>query len=132
MPIEPAHYAQNEAWLLFRLTETPVHTVEDGDFEVFALLDVATGLMLGMEFVEASAPEPSALQSRRLLGSAAEAAGRLPERIYLDADAGLEAFSAALAAMSIEACPESAAALAPLTQEARDGFRAHMGGGPAP
>ena len=128
MPIEPSNFSQNEAWLLFRLTEAPLRTERDGDFNVFALLDVATGLILGMEFVEASASEPSELQSRRLLSGAEGSAGCRPQLVYYDSERDLENFAASLSALSIEACPELEGHLAPLTREAREGFLAHLAG----
>ena len=129
LPIEPHLFSQNEAWLLFRLTEAPIRTEEDGDFNVFALMDVATGLILGMEFVEASASEPSELQSRRLLSGAEGSAGCRPKLVYIDSSQDLESFTASLSALRIEARPELDEHLAPLTLEAREGFLTHLAGG---
>ena len=67
--IEPGQFQVNEAWIAFKLNDTPVSTEEDGDFNVLALMDVASCYILGTEFVSTNLTEPSELESRRLIGS---------------------------------------------------------------
>ena len=67
MAIDPHEYNWNEAWLLFRLNDAPVCTESDGDFNVMAIMDVGTGLILGMEFVGVLQEELSEFESSRLL-----------------------------------------------------------------
>ena len=65
MSIDPKEYSPNEAWLLFQLNDAPVRTEADGDFNVLAVMDVATGLILGIEFIGSLENEPSEFESRR-------------------------------------------------------------------
>jgi hypothetical protein len=41
----------NEAWILFWLTDSPIHTEKDGDFNIVALIDVASCYILGNDIV---------------------------------------------------------------------------------
>ena len=65
--LEPSQFQVNEAWIVFRLNESPVSTEADGDFNVLALMDAASCYMLGTEFIRTESSEPSQLESSRLL-----------------------------------------------------------------
>ena len=67
MSIDPTEHAPNESWLLFQLNDFPVRTEQDGDFNVLAIMDVAMGIILGMEFMGLTEIEPSEFTSRKLL-----------------------------------------------------------------
>jgi len=128
MPIDPHEYGQNEAWLLFRLNDAPVRTESDGDFNVMAIMDVGTGLILGMEFDGVLEEELSEFASRKLLASAESEAGGRPQRFFVDSEQKVAQLIAAASAMGLEVIPESASNLNPMTQEAREGFAAHVSG----
>ena len=57
--IEPSQFQVNEAWIAFKLYDAPISTEEDGDFNVLALMDVASCYILGTEFVSTGSAEPS-------------------------------------------------------------------------
>ncbi len=57
--IEPSQFQVNEAWIAFKLNDAPTLTEEDGDFNVLALMDVASCYILGTEFVSTGLAEPS-------------------------------------------------------------------------
>ena len=128
MSINPQDYAPNEAWLLFWLNDAPVHTVSDGDFNVMAIMDVGTGLILGMEFVGILAEEPTEFESRKLLASAESKAGERPQRLLVDSGQNLSQLIERASAMGLEVILESGSNLNPITQEAREGFAAHVSG----
>jgi hypothetical protein len=127
--IDPNGFAPNEAWLLFQLNDAPVRTEADGDFNALAIMDVATGLILGMELIGSLEDGPSESASRKLLASAESEAGRRPQRLFIDSAAEMVQMSAAANAFGLEVQFESARILDPLTQEAREGFAAHVSGG---
>ena len=129
LKIDPNGYAPNEAWLLFQLNDAPVRTEADGDFNALAIMDVATGLILGMELIGSSEDEPSEFASRKLLASAESEAGRRPQHLFIDSAVKMVQMSAAANALGLEVHSEPARILDPLTQEAREGFAAHVSGG---
>lgn len=129
MPIDPHNFSPNAAWLLFKLNDAPVRTEADGDFNVLAIMDVATGLILGMEFIDSLAAEPSEFEARNLLASAESQAGRKPQRLFVNSEEKMAQIIAAANVMGLEVVPEAASSLSPLTQEAREGFAAHVSGG---
>lgn len=128
MSIDPQEYDQNEAWLLFQLNAAPVHTESDGDFNVVAIMDVATGLILGMVFVGLLAGELSEFESRKLLATAESEAGARPRKLLVDSEQNEDQLIAAAKAMNIEVIMESGRNLNPITKEAREGFAAHVSG----
>jgi hypothetical protein len=65
--LDPSQFQVNEAWIAFKLNDAPVVTELDGDFNVLALMDAASCMILGSEFVCAGSSEPSQLESKRLL-----------------------------------------------------------------
>ena len=128
LSIDPKGYSPNEAWLTFQLNDAPVSTEADGDFNVLAVMDVATGLILGMEFIGSLENEPSEFESRKLLASAESEAGRRPQRLFIDSSSKMVQMVAAANALGLEVKAEPERILSPLSQEARDGFAAHISG----
>ena len=128
LPIDPRQDVANEAWLLFRLNDAPVRTQADGDFNVLAIIDVATGLILGMAFIDSLAREPSEFESLELSASAESECGRRPGCLIIDSEMKMTQLVAVADALGIEIVPGSGSDLGPLTQEAREGFAAHVSG----
>ena len=126
MPLDPYEYSENEAWLLFQLNNTPVRTEMDGDFNAIAILDVASGMIFGMELVPIVESEISEFQSRKLLSSSESRAKSRPRLLFVPSERKTSIFSAVASKMGIvvEILPESE--FEPLTKEAIDGFSAHM------
>lgn len=129
MPIEPTDFVQNEAWLLFRLNEAPVQTDADGDFNAMAIMDVATGIIVGMELVQVTMSELPEFLSRKLLAAAEDQAGSRPQKLFIASGSDAEELIKVATAMGIEVETKSANDLADITLEAREGFAAHVSGG---
>lgn len=83
LPIEPSHFCYNEAWLLFQLNEAPVPTEVDGDFDAMAIMEVATGLIFGMELVHVSMSGLPEFLARKILSNAEDQAGSRPEKLLI-------------------------------------------------
>lgn len=129
LPINPGEFTRNEAWLLFQLNDAPMQTESDGDFNAMAIMEVATGMILGMELVRVAGPEISEFQSTKLLAAAEAQVGSRPQRLFIDAEreAGNLSSVAAVMGIRIERAPFDE--LAPISREAREGFAAHVSGG---
>lgn len=126
LAIEPANYSQNEAWLLFRLNEAPVQTEKDGDFNALAIMEIASGTILGVEMVATSEQEISELQSRRLLGSAERQAGSLPKEIIVPLEPRANQLINVAEKMGIQVARHPMSEIAPVIQETVEGFAAHV------
>lgn len=127
--MDPGKFKQNEAWLLFRLNDGPIPTMADGDFNAFAIMEITTGMIFGMEMVGVSEDEISEIRSRRLLAGAKSQAGSLPERIFIEEHRNATDFVSAAEALGIRVDKADARDIAALTKEAREGFAAHVSGG---
>ena len=129
MPIEPSDFAHNEAWLLFQLNEAPVMTEADGDFNAVAIMEVVSGMIFGMELVQVSLPGLPEFLSRKLLAGAEGQSGARPKKLFIasEYDAGDLAKIAKAKGIEVERVP--AKDLSGITQEAREGFAAHVSGG---
>jgi len=124
MSITSRQFIENEAWLLFQLNDEPVRTISDGDFNVLAIMDVATGLIHGMEFFDIDTEEPTEFESKKLLNSSESNAGTLPKFIFVNSSQRLVRFARAVSSMGIKIIPEEEKNLDPFTEEARVGFAA--------
>jgi hypothetical protein len=69
----------DEAWVIFRLSTAPIITERDGDFHCIALMDLASGFLIGMHMVplgtedELGAAVDELLKGARSRGLAAHA-----------------------------------------------------------
>jgi hypothetical protein len=84
--LHPKQFDVNEAWILFRLNQEAIRTEQDGNFNCIALMDAASCFILGIEFVAATATEPTQVEFRRLLKSAQRHRHRLPKTLFIPAE----------------------------------------------
>ena len=126
MSINPQQYVPNEAWILFQLNEDPVQTISDGDVIVLAIMDVASGLIHGMEFLPSGTEQLSEFESKTLLNSAEAKVGVRPKYLFVDATHRHDRLKRAATALGIKTVPEEGKNLDVITEEARTGFVAHV------
>jgi len=81
--LRPQQFAANEAWIAFRLNDTPVRKERDGDFNCIALPDAASCFILRLEFIPVTAAEPTRAQFRRLLKNAQRYKEQLPDKLFI-------------------------------------------------
>lgn len=81
--LQPKQFEVNEAWLMFRLNDTPIRTERDGEFNCIALMDAASCFILGSELISVSAAEPTRAQFRRLLTNAERHKQQLPKTLFV-------------------------------------------------
>jgi hypothetical protein len=127
--IEPSQFQVNEAWIAFQLNNIPVLTEEDGDFDVIAIMDAASGYILATEFVPVGSAEPSQLESKRLLKSGQSQKNLFPKTLYIPDNQVAEKLSleAEHCGIAVFRVPEEQ--LLVFISEARDGFQEHVSRG---
>lgn len=127
--IEPGQFQVNEAWIAFQLNNIPVLTEADGDFDVIAIMDAASGYILGTEFVPVGSAEPSQLESKRLLKSGQSQKNPFPKTLYIPDNQVAENLSleAERCGIAVFRVPEEQ--LLVFINEARDGFQEHVSRG---
>jgi hypothetical protein len=126
--LDPKQFDVNEAWIAFRLNDTPIRTELDGDFNCLALMDAASCFILGSEFIPAGAPEPSKMEARRLLRQGQAHKQQLPRTLYIASEQPADALTeeATRQKISVTRVPENE--LLVFIGEARAGFRERFGG----
>jgi hypothetical protein len=120
--LHPKQFEVNEAWIAFRLNNSPVRTELDGDFNCIALMDAASCFILGCEFIAASAAEPTQVQSRRMLENAQRLKQQLPKTLFVPREDAADLLAREAARQSIDVVRVSESELLIFIGEAREGF----------
>src|SRR5690606_31984219 len=129
--LEPNQFKENEAWVAFQLNDDPVRTLQDGNFNCVALMDAASGIILGTAFVSVAEQEPPALELRRLVETSEERSNFNPVTLLSSKRKYQSAVSAAANRVGIVVVPVQESELVALSGEAWQGFRVHFQGPPA-
>ncbi len=126
---DPSQFQVNEAWIAFKLNNAPVVTEVDGDFNVLALMDAASCMILGTEFIRAGSLEPSPLESKRLLKGGHSHKQQFPKKLFIPTNqaADLLSVEAERYKIFVDRVPEEQLLI--FIGEARDGFQQHVSGG---
>ncbi|MBK7144926.1 MAG: hypothetical protein IPH76_06850 [Xanthomonadales bacterium] len=126
--IHPDDYGVNQAWLIFKVNEVPIRTMEDGDFDCLVLMDAATGIIVAQVMVPVTEAEPSLLECKQMFKQGKARKNQLPRELIIAQEMHAEVLAreAVRLGMKVVRLPE--AQLQALTREARDGFRQHFGG----
>lgn len=126
---DPSQFQVNEAWIAFKLNDAPVVTEADGDFNVIALMDAASCMILGAEFIRTDSSEPSQLESNRLLKSGYSHKQQFPRKLFIPINqaADLLSIEAERNKISVDRVPEDQLLI--FIGEAREGFQHHVSGG---
>jgi len=126
---EPSQFQVNEAWIAFKLNDAPVSTNADGDFNVLALMDAASCFILGTEFVSVDLPEPSQLESKRLLKTGQSHKQQYPKTIFIPTNQTASILSTEAELQGITVVRVQEEQLLVFISEARQGFQEHVSGG---
>lgn len=121
--LHPDQFQVNEAWIAFRLNERPVHTAQDGDFDILAFMDAASCFLLSSRPVPATDDGPGKLESRRLLKQAKAHKKRWPKTLFVPREqpASIIVAEAKRQGIAVVHVPEDQ--LLPFIGEAREEFR---------
>lgn len=120
--LHPRQFQVNEAWILFRLDDEPIHTEVDGDFHCMVLMDAASCVILGMEMTPASEAEMSAAQVRHLLEVGRAHRQQLPGTLFVPKGPGSRVTTREAVAMGIEVVAVEETELLAFASEARKLF----------
>ena len=125
----PSQFQVNEAWIAFKLNDAPVETEEDGDFNVLALMDAASCMILGSEFVCTGSSEPSQLESKRLLKGGYSHKQKFPKKLFIPTNqtADLLSVEAERNRIIVARVPEDQLLI--FIGEAKEGFQQHVSEG---
>jgi hypothetical protein len=117
----------DEAWVLFRLSTAPIRTEVDGDLHCIALMDVATGILLGIEMVPCELQDPIGSAAQALLEAAREK-GHSTSRILLPTSGASARVSMLARSLRMQVDEIADADLADLLDEPRASFAKRFGG----
>ena len=126
--LHPNQFQVNEAWILFRLNDAPFRTEQDGDFNIFALMDAASCFILASEPVSTSAAELSEPEAGRLLEEGYAQGQKLPETLFVPHEESASILTAAAEGQGITVSRVPEDELLVFIGEAREAFRERFGG----
>jgi hypothetical protein len=81
--LHPNQFQINEAWIVFKLNDEPIHTELDGDFDFLALMDAASCFILSSASVAAKVAELTQMESRRFLKEGRAHKMQLPNTLFI-------------------------------------------------
>ncbi len=126
--LEPSQFKVNEAWVVFQLNDSPIRTEQDGNFNCVALMDAASGFILGTAFVSASDSEPSDFEARRLFKAGWAHKKQHPVTLFIPKGQFQAIVPAEAARHGITVVSVHESELSAFTNDARKGFREHVQG----
>jgi hypothetical protein len=125
--LHPNQFYVNEAWIAFHLTDAPVSTKSEGDFNCVALMDAASCFILTSMFVSIEVGHPSKEEARQLLADGYAHKEEMPRTLFISST--LLANNLALEArnhkINIVQVPEQQ--LKVFIADAKEGFREEFG-----
>ncbi len=129
--LHPNQFEVNEAWIVFKLNDKPMHAGADGDIDFIALMDAATCFILSSSPVLSSAAEPSSIESKRMLETAKAHKDRLPQTLLIPVGQSAHYLKREAERQGVTTVfiPEDQLAL--FMDEARESFREYFGRGDA-
>lgn len=127
--LHPSQFRVMQAWVAFHLNVAPIHTGRDGDFNVLALMDAASGFLLSTGFISTQQAEMTAAEARRALDEAWSHKRDFPEQLILPTGHRLGQIVAEAGKLGIKVIEVSEHQFEPLIADARESFRAHFAAG---
>jgi hypothetical protein len=129
--LNPSQFQVNEAWIIFRLNDAPIHTDQDGSFNCIGLMDAASCFMLDSAFVPADKQELSKSEARRLLKAGWSHKEEFPATLFIPAGQFQTNMPAEAKREGISVVPIDENQLLVFISEARQSFREHFRSGDA-
>lgn len=81
--LHPNQFQVNEAWIVFQLNDSPIHTEQEGSFNCICLMDAASCFLLGSELIPIAQGEPSQTQAHQMLTAAWAKKGEFPQTLFI-------------------------------------------------
>jgi len=126
--LHPKNYRVNQAWMVFKLNDVPLHTKKDGDFNCFVLMDAASCYIVSSAMISVTEVELSLMESKRMLKQGQAEKNELPQELFVPNELCAEEFVAEAERQGIKVVRLPEAQLHVYTEEAREAFRQHFGG----
>jgi hypothetical protein len=127
--LHPNQFQVNEAWIVFKLNDDPIHTELDGDLDFLALMDAASCFILSSVPVVAKAEEPNQIESRRLLREGRSHKKQLPRTLFIPTEQQAQSLVNEAERSGINVVRVEEYQLLVFIGEARESFRERFGGG---
>ena len=124
--LHPDQFKVNEAWIAFQLNDEPIHTEQDGSFDVVCLMDAASCYIFGNAFVPLGQVEPTEFDAHRLLKSGWVHKKQFPKKLLLPKGQFKKTFPAAAKRQNISVVVVPERQLLVFIGEARQGFKEHV------
>lgn len=124
--LEPSSFDANDAWVVFRLNDAPLHTEADGDFDVLCIMDAASRYIFGNELMPVQSLEVPESAAARLIEAGRSQAQSLPHRLILASEFDLTGFTALADRLGVEVQWATEEELSPLTSQTRGNFQETM------
>ncbi len=121
--LRPNQFQINQAWIVFRLSKSPIVTEQDGNFNVFALLDASSCFIMATMFVRVEDAEPSQLASVRFLKDGYSHYNQYPETLYIPSKERVDFLSEEAESHGIEVVRIPEKQLLPFIGDARKMFK---------
>jgi len=123
----PERLEIKEAWVAFKLNTSPIFTKADGNFNVFSLMDVASGFILSMAFVPVQAASLPAEEVGRLMEEAHAHENKWPKLLLIQSALAADVMigKAEGLGISVRVVPESQ--LDVFVRDAKEGFNERFG-----
>ena len=118
---------ENKVWVVFRLNDVPIQTEREGFFNCLALMDAASGEILGTELVPVLAAVRTSEELVGLLRQGQDREQRLPKALWVESDSDFATLSRALARKKVEVALIPESELIALVGEARKMFSERFG-----
>jgi len=127
--LHPNQFQVNEAWIMFKINDTPIPTDRDGDFNLFALMDAASCFILSSLTVSAKAEQLTKLEAKELLKKGWAHKQELPKTLFVPTHQAANAlqFEAESQGITVARVPEDQLIL--FIGEAKTGFNERFGRG---
>jgi hypothetical protein len=126
--LHPNQFQVNEAWIVFKLNDEPIHTQQDGDFNLLALMDAASCFILSSTLVATIAAEPTQMESKRLLKEGKAHKSQLPKTLFVPTELQANFLVAEAERIGLEVVRVEKHHLLMFIGEVREAFRERIGG----
>lgn len=129
--LHPNQFQVNEAWIVFKLNDEPIHTVRDGDFDFIALMDAASCFIVSSSPTPSSAGELTRMKAKRMLKQGKAHKNQLPRTLFVPKHQPAQHLKAEAESQGITVVQVPEDQLLLFIGEAREGFRECFGVGGA-
>jgi hypothetical protein len=124
--LHPNQFVVDQAWIVFQVNDTPIPTEENGDFNIFALMDAASCYLVSSKLVSATTDEPTIQDVRHLFEEGSSHHNRLPETLFIPSEMPSQSLAAEAQHQGITVVYVPEAQLEPFIGEAREAFVEHF------